>query len=67
MGSRKKNYKTDEMQIEYGSYYDVLYSFAKAVVKLNAKAIDGEEPNNIKKRFKRLVPAFMLLCDIDES
>ena len=59
--------KIDDLQIDYGSYVDVLYAFARAVVKLNDKAIDGEEPKLMKKRFESLAPAFIILCggDVD--
>lgn len=51
--------------IESGKYYDTLDNFDTAVMKINNKAADGEEPKKIQGMFLRLLPAFIILCGGD--
>ena len=59
--------KAEKQLLEYGKYYDMLDSFDTAVMKINNKAADGEEPKKIQRMFLKLLPAFMLLCGGDGS
>lgn len=53
--------------IESGKYYDTLDNFDTAVMKINNKAADGEEPKKIQGMFLKLLPAFIILCGGDGS
>lgn len=49
-------------EIEEVKYYDMLFNFTSAIIRLNDLAFDGETKNSIEKKMRRLIPAFALLC-----
>lgn len=58
----KKYEDAAEIMEECGKYYDMLYDFSKAVMKLNDKAADGAAKKWLQEKLQKLAPAFLLLC-----
>ncbi|MGN0348594.1 MAG: cysteine-rich KTR domain-containing protein [Roseburia sp.] len=46
-------------------YYDVLYNFARASMRINELALDGESKNMLQRKIKKLIPSFIALCGVD--
>ena len=59
--------QTDEEIRKEAKYFDTLYDFTGIITRLNEKACDGVSKDSLEKKICRLIPAFTLLCGIDEE
>ena len=67
MGMRYDADKTDQQQLECGSYYDALDKLCSVVVKMNKYAMDGMEIKNLQQNFQKIAPVFLMLCGEEKA